>query len=187
MKRENLEHLLRAAGAILQETSFVVIGSQSILGKFPNAPAELLASREADMFPKNAQEKSTILDGVIGEESAFDKTFGYYAQGVDETTATLPKGWKGRLVKVSNDNTGGVVGYCLDPLDLVASKLAAGREKDLDFVKAFLNHGLAKPEEVAARVKLLSEEGSSIRQPEAKILAWLQAWGRPKTPSGPAR
>ena len=35
MNRHELEHLIRASGAITEEYEFVVIGSQSILGKFP--------------------------------------------------------------------------------------------------------------------------------------------------------
>lgn len=33
-----------------------------------------------------------MIDGSIGELSPFHETFGYYAQGVDETTAVLPEG-----------------------------------------------------------------------------------------------
>jgi hypothetical protein len=36
------EHLLRAASAIANEREFVVIGSQAILGQYPDAPASLL-------------------------------------------------------------------------------------------------------------------------------------------------
>jgi hypothetical protein len=48
MKRSEVEHVLRAAAAITQEQSFVVVGSQAILFQFPHAPAELVASRELD-------------------------------------------------------------------------------------------------------------------------------------------
>lgn len=41
MKLSDLEHLIRAAGAIADDTDIVVIGSQSILGQFPNAPAKV--------------------------------------------------------------------------------------------------------------------------------------------------
>lgn len=184
MKREQLEHLLRAAGAITQEDSIIVIGSQSILGAHPDAPDDLLESREADLFPRRDPSKGEILD-AIGEDSVFDKTFGYYAQWVDETTATLPKGWKGRLIKICNENTGGVSGYCLEPLDLVASKLAAGREKDLMFVDAFIKHSLGTIEDIADRVRLLPSSGPSVRQPEEKILAWLG--GRRASMSEPDR
>ena len=43
MKRAELEHVLRASAAITRETSFVVVGSQSVLMEFPDAPPELLA------------------------------------------------------------------------------------------------------------------------------------------------
>ena len=50
MRRHELEHLIRAAAAITNEYEIVVIGSQSILGAVPDAPAELLQSMEADMY-----------------------------------------------------------------------------------------------------------------------------------------
>ena len=92
---------------------------------FPEAPAVLLASIEADVYPRYAPAKSNLIDGAIGELSAFHQTFGYYAHGVDETTATLPAGWSERLVPICNENTGGATGWCLDVHDLAASKLVA--------------------------------------------------------------
>ena len=53
MKKQQLEHLLRAAGRILNEKQFIVIGSQSILAKYPDAPPELTMSTEADFITKN--------------------------------------------------------------------------------------------------------------------------------------
>ena len=51
MKRSELEHLIRAAGSIANDSEIVVIGSQAILGQFPDAPSALLVSAEADLFP----------------------------------------------------------------------------------------------------------------------------------------
>ena len=48
MKRRELEHLIRAAAAVTDQVEIVVVGSQSILGAVPDAPAFLLQSREAD-------------------------------------------------------------------------------------------------------------------------------------------
>lgn len=53
MNLEQLRHLLRASGRIVGDSQFIVIGSQSILGKFPDAPKELLWSTEADLIAKN--------------------------------------------------------------------------------------------------------------------------------------
>ena len=114
MNRAALERLLRAAAAIANERELVVIGSQAVLGQFPDAPEALLASIEADVYPKHAPEKSDLIDGTIGELSVFHQTFGYYAHGVDEATATLPAGWTERLVPIQNENTGGAIGWCLE-------------------------------------------------------------------------
>ena len=54
----------------------------------------------------------------------------------------MPAGWEDRLVKLTNENTGGAIGWCLEPHDLAFSKLAARREKDLAFVAALLRHHL---------------------------------------------
>src|ERR1017187_2815242 len=81
-----LEHIIRAAGTIADDNDVVVIGSQAILGEFPNAPAELLVSNEADVYPRAHTERSDLIDGTIGEGSPFQREFGYYAHG-DETTA----------------------------------------------------------------------------------------------------
>ena len=87
MTRGALEHLLRAAAALTNERDFVVIGSQAILGQFPTAADDLLVSVEADLYPRQAVSKSDLIDGAIGELSTFHETFGYYAHGVDDTTA----------------------------------------------------------------------------------------------------
>lgn len=122
MNRQALEHILRAASAAAGERELVVIGSQAVLGQFPNAPESLLSSIDADVYPRHAPEKSDLIDGAIGELSRFHETFGYYAHGVDDTTATLPHGWETRLVPIENANTGGAVGWCLDEHDLAAPR-----------------------------------------------------------------
>jgi hypothetical protein len=144
MTRAALEHLLRAASALTNEREFVIIGSQAILGQFPEAPSALLVSLEADIYPRYAPEKSGLIDGAIGELSAFHQTFGYYAHGVDETTATLPADWETRVVPLHNDNTGGATGWCLEVHELACSKLVAGRARDLEFVGELLRAGMAE-------------------------------------------
>jgi hypothetical protein len=143
MQRSQLEHIIRAAAGITGTDRFVIIGSQSILGQFPQPPGDLLVSVEADLFSLRDPTDADLIDGSIGEGSPFHQTFGYYAHGVAEETAVLPSGWKNRLVSVCNENTGGGNGLCLEVNDLAVSKLVAGREKDLDFVGALLRHGLA--------------------------------------------
>lgn len=152
MNRAELEHVIRAAAAISGDDEIVVVGSQSILGQFPLAPDELRKSNEADVYPKNKPEMADLIDGSIGELSPFHETFGYYAQGVGPETAVAPAGWQGRLIAVSNANTRGATGWCLEAHDLVLSKYVAGREKDREFAVAALRHGLVDPAELRRRV-----------------------------------
>lgn len=152
MTRRQLEHLLRAAGEIAADDEIVVIGSQAILGQFPDAPASMRVSVEADLFPLNHPERADLIDGSIGELSPFHETFGYYAQGVAEETARLPQGWKERLVIIQNENTRGVKGLCLEVHDLLVSKAIAGREKDLAFLADAARHRLARAEILLDRV-----------------------------------
>ena len=142
MTRSELEHVIRAAGAIAEDSEIIVIGSQSILGQFPDAPRALLMSAEADVYPLHHPERADLIDGSIGEGSHFHETFGYYAQGVGEETATLPGGWQSRLIRILNLNTAGTTGLCLEVHDLAISKYVAGREKDLEFTRELARHGL---------------------------------------------
>ncbi len=152
MQRLQLEHIIRAAAGITGAEQFVIIGSQAVLGQFPNPPAELLVSIEADLFSLRDPRDADLIDGSIGEGSPFHQTFGYYAHGVAEETAVLPAGWKARLVPVHTENTGGGTGLCLEVHDLAVSKLVAGREKDLDYVTALLRHRLVGPELIRERL-----------------------------------
>lgn len=141
MKRRELEHVIRAAASIADDPEIIVIGSQAVLGSIPDAPAPLLVSVEADVIPKNRPERAELIDGAIGEGSLFHDTFGYYANGVGYETAVLSRGWERRLVSMRSGNTGGATGLCLDLHDLVLSKYAAGREKDLRFNEELIRTG----------------------------------------------
>ncbi len=158
MKRHQLEHILRASAVISECREFVVIGSQSILGQFPSAPPELLVSEEADLWPREFPERADLIDGSIGELSPFHETFGYYAQGVGPETAILPSGWEDRLVAVTVPGVDGVRGLCLEIHDLLASKAAAGREKDMRFLRDCLRFKLATASDLEERIRQIEQE-----------------------------
>jgi len=157
MKRSDLEHILRASKGITGETEFIVIGSQSILGPHPDAPRVLRQSMEADLYPKFRPDLAPQIEGSLGELSQFHQTFGYRADGVAPTTATLPPGWEDRLVKLANDNTGGAIGWCLEPHDLAFSKLAARREKDVAFVAALLRFKIARAHRLRSLIEAVTD------------------------------
>ncbi len=112
----------------LSEKQFVIIiGSQSLHGKHPDMADDIVRSAEVDLIAKRDASRTEWLN-VIGQDSKFHEEFGYYADPVDETTATFPEGWKGRLVNLPAGDTDGVTGLCLDPHDLAIAKYFAGRE-----------------------------------------------------------
>jgi hypothetical protein len=139
VNRQQLEHVIRAAAMIAADDEIVVIGSQSILGCHPEAPPELCVSADVDLYPRHHPERADLVEGSIGELSPFHETFGYYAQAVGPATAVLPEGWEGRLVPV---RTPAGTGLCLEPHDLAISKYVAGRQKDHEYLRAAIRHGL---------------------------------------------
>ena len=157
MNRAQLEHVIRAAATIAGDDEIVVIGSQAILGRHPDAPPELLVSADVDIYPRNHPERADLVEGSIGELSPFHETYGYYAQAVGKTTAVLPEGWEGRLVPVP---TPAGIGLCLEPHDLLISKYVAGREKDREYVRVAVRYRLADRAIVLERLARtpLSEE-----------------------------
>jgi hypothetical protein len=162
MTRHQLEHVIRAAASVSDDDEIFVIGSQSILASAPDARGVLVASMEADVFPKNHPERRELIDGALGEESPFHLTFGCSAQGVGEETAILPDGWRDRVVAVRNANTRGATGWALEPHDLAVGRYAAGREKDRVFLRAAIR------ERLLDQAALLERLGRTPRLPEER-------------------
>lgn len=143
MKKQQVDHILRATGGLTGEKQFVIIGSRSLHGKYPDVADDILRSFEVDLIAKKHPNRSEWLN-FIGQDSRFHETRGYYADPVDENTATLPKGWKARLVNLPPGDTLGVSGLCLDPHDLAIAKYVAWREKDMVFTRALAARGWCK-------------------------------------------
>lgn len=143
MKKHQVDHVLRAAGRITGDTQFVIVGSQALHGKYPDLPDTICISAEVDLIAKNRPDQTELLN-VIGADSVFHEQYGFYADPVDENTAILPKGWKGRLVNLPEGDTEGVRGLCLEPHDLAIAKYAARREKDLVFTRELARLGLVE-------------------------------------------
>ena len=158
MNRSELEHILRASSNVTGEQEFIVIGSQSVLGKHPDAPRDLRQSLELDLYPKHRPELSDEIEGSLGRYSTFNETFGYYADGVSPDTAVLPVGWEERLVPVCTENTGGATGWCIAPCDLAIAKLAAARPKDLTFVRGMLKYKMIRPVEIERLIATFADE-----------------------------
>lgn len=156
MRREDLEHLIRAAATIAGDNEIVVIGSQAILGTYAeeDLPPRVTLSREADLafWDDLDERKSDAVDGAIGEMSPFDATFGFYAQGVSIGTAVVPAGWETRLVKLATPSTLPGTAWCLEIHDLVLSKLVAGRSKDYEYVESLMHAGMVRADLLLERL-----------------------------------
>lgn len=171
MKRKQLEHAIRAACEVAQDTEVYVFGSQAILGQYPNPHSDLVESREVDIVPKNKPEEWNAIDESLGEGSPFDMTFSFYVQGVSLETATLPEGWVDRCIPVRNENTRGHTGLCLEGHDLALSKLAAFRPKDLTFVRVLLREQMVEPDLLMERLDTLPVEPDKREHIRRWILA----------------
>lgn len=170
MKKQQVDHVLRSAGRITGEKRFIIVGSQALHGRHPDLADDIVRSAEVDLLASQRPDRTEWLV-AIGAYSPFHEEFGYYADPVSEETATLPKGWKGRLVRLPPGDTDGVRGLCLDPHDLAISKYAAFREKDLVFTRELARRGLISKGQLMTllgQTKLTDELRERIR---ARIVA----------------
>lgn len=143
MNRLEFDHIIRAAAGSTGLREFVVIGSQAILAVLSDAPRSLRSSIELDLYPRHCPERSIEIDGAIGELSLFHQTHGIYAHGVAPDTACLPAGWEERCHQTTVEGpVGGILVHAPELHDLAFSKLAAGRFKDIEFVREMLRCSL---------------------------------------------
>lgn len=165
---------------IAEQPDVVVLGSQSILASFEESqlPPQAVYSIEADItfLDDGDDDKSDRVDGAIGELSPFHELHGIYAQGVSITTAVLPRSWRERVVTLQNANTAPGRGLCLEPHDLVISKLIAGRDKDYEFANALLAAGLIDKATLLQRVCEVTE--TEFRR--QRVIDWLNARSSPR-------
>jgi len=130
-------------------TDFVIVGSQAILGSFPDASVALRTSQDIDLFVRRGAtaEVNKLIYAKFGPESEFERQEGFYIEPMGEWVmmTSLP-GWQERLVKV--EAPGGAVGWCLSPLDIAYNKAEAGREKDIAYLTEMFRSGIVRPSEI---------------------------------------
>lgn len=166
MNRDQFEHAIRAAGGVLGVSEVLIIGSQALHATVDtDLPDEAQRSVEVDVAALKDSEGrlADLLDGAIGEASMFHATFGYYVQGVVESTAILPSGWQNRLIRFETPGTSGVVAWCLEIHDLWLSKASAGRPKDLEFCRALVQRGLVSGALLRERLGQITDLDDRVR------------------------
>ena len=170
MRREQVQHIARAAAKVAGVKRILVVGSQAVLGTYSEneLPERATRSMEADIVVLDDDEAGTLgnlVDGSIGFGSDFHTTFHVYADGVDLTTSRLPDGWQGRVITqhvppAGNDDP--VAVHYLDTHDLCIAKLAAGRAQDLEFVQALVTADLVDPVVLAERSSMLTDAEPAV-------------------------
>jgi hypothetical protein len=160
---EDLVEAVRAIARLFETDKVFIIGSQSILLSWPDAPMVLRTSGEIDAYPENAKswevaqkeqdpeyppEASEEINALFGEGSNFHREHGFYIDGVDENSARLPPDWTNRTIDREVEVDGRkVIAVAPCPEDVIVSKLARLSEKDREFIEAYhaarpLNHDL---------------------------------------------
>ena len=175
MNRQQLHHVIRAAGAVLNVDGLLVNGYQAVHGsaRVPPIPGDY--SMEADIAlpgvaPDEAEAAADLIDGAIGEESLFHETHGYYAQGVTERTAKLPDGWRDRVIADKAEDTNGVTAYYLEAHDLWVSKAVAGREKDAEFCREMATAGLVETQVLLDRLESTPDLAPEVTD---RVRGWI--------------
>jgi hypothetical protein len=179
VRRHELRTALKAAARVASEREFFIIGSQAVHAHCTRAPAEVLLSQECDLYPCNRPQSAALLDRELGRNSAFARRHGFYIDVVTPEIATLPEGWQQR---VKLFHAGRTTAFCLEIHDLLASKLAAGRLKDLELVGAVLKLRLARLSTLRARLAKMFPVSAS-KQSLSCLANVLREVGRPATRS----
>ncbi len=158
MKKHELKIALKAAARVAREHEFFIIGSQAIHAQCQRPPAEVLLSQECDLYPRNRTQAAELIEQELGRNSAFARKHGFYVDVVTPDLACLPEGWEKRLRPL---RVGRITASCLEIHDLLASKLAAGRLKDLELAGAMLKLRLARVRTLRARIARLNPASAS--------------------------
>lgn len=126
MEISTLTHLLRSLQEAAPGRMFIVFGSSSLFGSFPDVAPELLGTAvtlDADFFiDPDDQSLRETLEETFGENHAFHNATGHYGDFVDLRLAeSFPEGWRDRLVPMPGfDNV-----FALEPVDMAVTKVAA--------------------------------------------------------------
>lgn len=150
---KDLEATAKAVAGLFDSDTVVVVGSQSILVGWPDAPMKMRDSPEIDAYAGNFRAwqarqanagitpvpvASEDIHGLLGDGSNFHLKHGFYVDGVDDTTAPLPKGWQRRATyKEVKDGEKVITVVAPCPTDIVVSKAGRLAEKDIEYINAF--------------------------------------------------
>lgn len=138
MRRSDLIRLIEEFRRVSGENPPTIVGSQALHVVVDVLPEIARKSVECDFLLSSGNfGKRAEIDEKLGVLSEFQVETGFYADALGLATVVLPEGWKERLLPLLSEN-GELLALCLDPYDLAASKLIAGRDKDLQFLQSLI-------------------------------------------------
>ncbi len=178
MHLEEIDCLLAEVSKASNHRHFVLIGSLSILGALREPPPEMTLSIDVDLFLKFDPGRDAELH-AFGENSAFHREHGFYADPVSPHLASLPPDWESRLLQTPLPS--GTVLWCLDPNDAAVAKYWRGTARDREWARAGLLSGILDSRIIAKRMAqvqlfVAAEEPAAARQrldEDLKQLDWV--------------
>lgn len=177
MEKSDLFDLINAVQAILVDDLPIIVGSQATFALTNDPPEIAFESVECD-FLIHGSGKSHLRDRInsqLGVLTPFQREKGYFADALGLSTIVLASGWQDRLQPLitSEDR---IVAYCLEIHDVAASKLIAGRDKDLEFLFEAISSELISPLTLVDRLKLADTqvENDTIPDRVSRLIVFLK-------------
>jgi hypothetical protein len=142
----DLDRAVRTLSSYFHTNAVVIVGSQSVLVGWPDAPVLMRTSGEIDAYPANARlwerdnpgsEASEEIAAMFGQDSPFAMQYGFYIDGVDDQTAKLPPGWQKRAVFREVQGKAAVHAIAPSTEDMIVAKLYRLVEKDRAYIEAY--------------------------------------------------
>jgi hypothetical protein len=129
-----------------------MIGTGAVIATARHIPVAMMLTDEIDIYAEAAIDVgliSDLIDGSIGRDSQFHRTFGYYGDGVSPRTAVMPLDWRSRAVEYGTPDSLATA-ICPSAEDIAIAKLCAWREKDQAWLREAFRSGAVNADKVAA-------------------------------------
>lgn len=169
LRRDDIDHILRAAASITNHRRFVVIGTGAVIIAARHIPAAMMLTPEIDLYADGLADPepvSDLIDATIGHGSMFHRTFHYYGDGVSPNTAIMPVDWRVRATEYTPSD-GSATAICPSADDIAIAKLSAWRDKDRDWLRDAVQSGIVNLSTVATLLQAALPAGA----PDAPELA----------------
>ena len=160
MRYEEVVRILLRAAEVSGRREFVVIGSQAIHGSSADPALDVvLRSDDIDIYPADGYTPVVYEELMLqlGQDSDYHVQTGQYIEAVSETLARFPPGWERRMLRapigsiaIDGAEREVLVGWP-EIHDLVVSKLAVGRDKDVEFLRGVVSLGLVNRDTLRER------------------------------------